>query len=285
MNRSWRGWNGRGVGPVTGLLVLLATFSNPAHSQTPTLEEGREQLDAGRWGRAISTFRWITRDQPGNGEAFMGLAEGLVGKADFEAALEALTAAAMLPRVAPLALYRRGCLLSDLGDTDGALESLNHAMRSGFSDRAAMSAEPALVRLRADPRFRLPSGHEERSLVLPSGETLRYLLVLPPHFQASRAYPVLVALGPGTQTLAAATFVLDNFVGEQAAQLGWVVAAPEAPAAGWLDADGGAAFGALLGELSRRFRVEGDRLHLMGNGNGAYTALALAPGSVDRLHR
>lgn len=265
------------------LFLLVALLGAPAVAQRPTLEEASDQLARQRWGKAVGSFRWITREEPGDGRAWLGLAEALRGKGDRRGALEALEEAVARPRVAPQALFLRGVLLAEQGDLDGALASLDQAVRSGFHDADRMAAEPALEPLMSDRSFRRPLGHEARSAIV-EGSELQYLLATPQGFQESRTYPVLVALGPGRQDLEAGRYLLTHFVGEQAVQMGWVVAAPEAPASGWTGAGGVEAFAAFLDELERLVRPEGGKFHLVGSGNGAYSGFSVAQANAARLH-
>jgi len=266
------------------LLAVLLLLAVPGSARAQELEQANDLLARQRWGKAVSSFRWITREEPTNGQAWLGLAEALRGKGDLPGALEAAAQAAERPRVAPQALYLRGCLLAEQGSREEALAALEGAVRIGFNDATRMAAEPALEALRTDPAFRLPQGHEERSATLAGGGFLQYLLAVPKGFRASRTYPVLVALGPGAQTLEAARFLLTYFVGEQAVQAGWVAAAPEAPQGGWTGASGIDAFESFLDELERQVRPEGGRFHLVGSGNGAYSGFVLAQLAAERVH-
>lgn len=263
------------------LLWLLGAC--PASSQVPAVEEGQALLERERWGKATTAFRQIVRQDPENGEAWLGLLRAQRGKGDLASALETSETAIAFLGFEADAYYERGCVLAEMGEVDEAIAALRMALVSGFADRDAMVAEPALTELSYDPRFRRPSPRREKTLQVSGAPVLRYLVTEPGELDRQRAYPVLVALGHGRQDLQSARFLLDRFVGEQAAQLGWVVIAPEAPPQGWESPSGEAAFAALLDEVSDSYHLEQDKLFLLGNGHGAASALALAMTAPDLL--
>jgi pimeloyl-ACP methyl ester carboxylesterase len=262
------------------LLWLLGVW--PATPQVSSLEEGQDLLERGRWGKATTTFRQILRQDPESDEAWLGLVRAQRGKGDLAGALESSEIAIGFLGIEADAYYERGCVLAAMGEADEAITALRTALTSGFADRHAMVEEPALTELSYDPRFRRPSPRREK--ILQAGDlTLRYLVTEPAELDPNHAYPVLVAIGHGRQDLGSARFLLDKFVGEQAAQLGWVVIAPEAPRDGWAGAAGEMILEALLDEVADNYRLERDKFFLLGNGQGAASALHLALTVPDRL--
>ncbi len=66
-------------------------------------------------------------------------------------------------------------------------------------------------------------------LEMDDGTTIRYALVLPDGFDASKTYPAFLALPPGPQKEGSVDWGLASFGGEAAARRGWIVVSPIAP--------------------------------------------------------
>ena len=63
-------------------------------------------------------------------------------------------------------------------------------------------------------------------LKMDDGTTIRYALVLPDGFEASKTYPAFLALPPGPQKEGSVDWGLESFGGEAAARRGWIVVSP-----------------------------------------------------------
>ncbi|MGE3167107.1 MAG: nuclear transport factor 2 family protein [Planctomycetota bacterium] len=120
---------------------------------------------------------------------------------------------------------------------------------------------------------------EFRELQLPGGLTLRCAVVLPPGFDASRSYPVLLGLPPGDQSERMVIAGLARYWGREAASRGWVVISPAAPAGQSFVREGASLIPDLVTVAHTLFRAEGGRLHLAGVSNGGRSAFRAA---IDR---
>jgi len=131
-----------------------------------------------------------------------------------------------------------------------------------------------------------PIEPEYRELTLEDGSTLAYAVALPEGFDASKYYPLLLAMPPGPQNREMVRAGLDRYWGRQATSRGWVVVSPVAPE-GQLFFRGGERFlPALIRRLRIDFRIEENRIHLAGASNGGLSAFRIAiaqPGEFRSL--
>ena len=109
-----------------------------------------------------------------------------------------------------------------------------------------------------------------------TGTTVHYKVVLPNGYDPGKAYPGILALGGGPQTIDTVDRVLTrNFRGE-AEKRGYIVIAPAAPA-GQLFFDGGAR---IVPEFLRMvladYKIQDGRFHIAGPSNGGIAAFHVA---------
>jgi hypothetical protein len=64
------------------------------------------------------------------------------------------------------------------------------------------------------------------------GTTVHYKVILPPHYDAAKAYPGILAFGGGSQTMQIVEGTITRFWREQAEQRGYIVILPAAPTSG-----------------------------------------------------
>lgn len=131
------------------------------------------------------------------------------------------------------------------------------------------------------------TARDRRVLNLDSGGVLRYAIVLPDNFHASKPVPVLLALPPGAQDEKMVEAGLRMYWEREARARGWVVVSPEAPDGKPFTGTGSdgflAAVPALLDDLSKSITIEGNRVHLAGVSNGGRAAFRLAVSIPDRF--
>ena len=120
------------------------------------------------------------------------------------------------------------------------------------------------------------------TLKTPVGE-LRYQLVLPPNFDATKSYPTLLALPPGPQTEAMVSASLPMWSIE-AAKRGWVVIAPAAPEGKLFVREGVDAIKPMLEAAGKTVKFAGGRVHVAGISNGGRSAFHFAAKSPWLVH-
>jgi poly(3-hydroxybutyrate) depolymerase len=109
-----------------------------------------------------------------------------------------------------------------------------------------------------------------------AGTTVHYKVVLPNGYDPGKAYPAILALGGGPQTMNTVDGVLTrNFRGE-AEKRGYIVIAPAAPD-GQLFFEGGARiFPEFLKMVLADYKIEGGKFHIAGPSNGGIAAFHVA---------
>lgn len=120
---------------------------------------------------------------------------------------------------------------------------------------------------------------EVRSLALPDGGTMDYVLWLPDDFEAERSYPLLLALPPGSQNLEMVGAGLGYW--RSGPQRDWVVVSPAAPGGRLFFRGAEAHIAALLDEIAETVTIEG--VHLAGISNGGRSAFRIARLDPDRF--
>ena len=105
-----------------------------------------------------------------------------------------------------------------------------------------------------------------------NGHTIDYALILPAHFDKSKAYPVLLALPPGDQSRQMVEAGLDSYWETEAKRRGWVVISPSAPSGESFYTGLDQELPPLLDEVAHSVLFEGGKVHLAGISNGGLSA-------------
>ena len=116
-----------------------------------------------------------------------------------------------------------------------------------------------------------------------NGHTIDYALVLPDHFDKSKAYPVLLALPPGDQSRQMVEAGLNFYWEAEAKRRGWVVISPAAPSGENFYTGLEQELPHLLDEVAQSVRVEGGKVHLAGISNGGLSAYRVITEFPDRF--
>ena len=116
-----------------------------------------------------------------------------------------------------------------------------------------------------------------------NGHTIDYALILPDHFDKSKAYPVLLALPPGDQSRQMVEAGLNFYWEAEAKRRGWVVISPAAPSGENFYSGLERELPYLLDEVARSVRVEGGKVHLAGVSNGGLSAYRVITEFPDRF--
>jgi len=108
------------------------------------------------------------------------------------------------------------------------------------------------------------------------GTTVHYKVVVPPGYDASRAYPTVLAFPPGGQDMRLVDGSLARNYRPEAERRGYIVVIPAAPDGEYFFDKGAQAFPGFLDQILRDYNVQGGKLHVAGNSNGGLSAFHIA---------
>ena len=131
----------------------------------------------------------------------------------------------------------------------------------------------SLVTLLVAPAAQAETLEKSRSV---GGVTVHYKVVLPAGYDASKAYPAILALGGGPQTMNTVDGVLTRNLRTEAEKRGYIVVAPAAPD-GQLFFEGGARIiPEFLKGILADYKIQDGKFHVAGPSNGGIAAFHLA---------
>ena len=109
-----------------------------------------------------------------------------------------------------------------------------------------------------------------------AGFTVEYKVVLPDGYDATKAYPGIIAFGGGPQTMNTVDGILTRNFKADAEKRGYIVVAPAAPD-GELFFEGGARiFPEFLKMILADYKIQDGKFHIAGVSNGGISALHIA---------
>jgi hypothetical protein len=268
---------GRLAAALVAMLAVAPGAASPqAVAPSSPLTEAESLLEQGRAKEAVVLAKTAVEEQPQNGHAWFLLARATHAAGDFDDAIKAGHRASEFAAVRASAFYNLACAYALRGDKESALKALLGAKRAGFADRDQMAQDPDLATLRDDPRFVLPVQREYFTLKLSDGSELPFSVDLPVDFDPKRAYPVLIAPGPGKKVEGDWGGL---YWGEDTSQRGWM--AVESTAFLLTDPIGATAL--LLDEVARRYQVEGGKFHFACYGPSSGPAFGAAMAYPQRV--
>jgi poly(3-hydroxybutyrate) depolymerase len=106
--------------------------------------------------------------------------------------------------------------------------------------------------------------------------TVQYKVVLPPAYDATKAYPGVIALGGGPQTMNTVDGILTRNFRAEAEKRGYIVVAPAAPEGELFFEDGALIFPEFLKMLLADYRIQDGKFHIAGPSNGGIASLHVA---------
>jgi predicted esterase len=245
-----------------------APVQNTPPAAKPPIILAEEALDQNRTKDAVKFAQQAVEQEPG-GHAWFVLARAQQADGNLDAAIDAGHRAATFASVRASAYYNLACAYAARGNREDAFKALTGAKRAGFADRDLMAKDRDLAPLRGDARFVLPAERNFFTLKLKNGTDLPFSVDLPVNYDPAKAYPVLVAPGQGRKIEGSWGGL---FWGEDTSQRGWI--AVESPAL--LTEDPMGTNAELFDEIARRYKIEGDRFHLVGYGPSSAAAFAVA---------
>jgi poly(3-hydroxybutyrate) depolymerase len=108
------------------------------------------------------------------------------------------------------------------------------------------------------------------------GTTVRYKVVLPNGFDSARAYPAVLALGGGPQTMNTVDGVLNRNLRAEAEKRGYLVVAPAAPDDQLFFEDGARIFPEFLKMILADYKIQDGKFHIAGPSNGGIASFHVA---------
>lgn len=108
------------------------------------------------------------------------------------------------------------------------------------------------------------------------GTTVHYKVVLPNGYDPAKAYPGILALGGGPQTMNTVDGVLDRNLRAEAEKRGYIVIAPAAPDGQLFFEDGARIFPEFLKMILADYKIQDGRFHIAGPSNGGIAAFHVA---------
>jgi poly(3-hydroxybutyrate) depolymerase len=108
------------------------------------------------------------------------------------------------------------------------------------------------------------------------GTTVHYKIVLPNGYDPAKAYPAILALGGGPQTMNTVDNILNRNFRAEAEKRGYVVVAPAAPDGQLFFQGGDRIFPEFLKMILEDYKIQDNKFHIAGVSNGGIAALYVA---------
>jgi poly(3-hydroxybutyrate) depolymerase len=109
-----------------------------------------------------------------------------------------------------------------------------------------------------------------------SGVTVHYKIVLPTDYDSTKAYPGIVALGGGPQTMNTVDGILSRNFRVEAEKRGYIVVAPAAPDGQLFFENGVRIFPEFLKMILADYKIQDGKFHIAGPSNGGIAAFHVA---------
>ncbi len=111
------------------------------------------------------------------------------------------------------------------------------------------------------------------------GVTVHYKIVLPSGYDAAKAYPGIIALGGGPQTMNTVDGILSRNFRAEAEKRGYIVVAPAAPDGELFFENGARIFPEFLKIILADYKIQDAKFHIAGPSNGGIAAFHVAAAS------
>jgi poly(3-hydroxybutyrate) depolymerase len=108
------------------------------------------------------------------------------------------------------------------------------------------------------------------------GTTVHYKVVLPKNYDASKAYPGVLAFGGGPQTMNVVDSVIDRNFRDEAEKRGYIVVVPAAPNDQLFFEGGERIFPEFLKQILAEYKIQDNKFHIAGPSNGGIAAFHVA---------
>jgi poly(3-hydroxybutyrate) depolymerase len=108
------------------------------------------------------------------------------------------------------------------------------------------------------------------------GFTVAYKVVLPTGYDPAKAYPGIIALGGGPQTMNTVDSILMRNFRAEAEKRGYIVIAPAAPNGQLFFEEGARIFPEFLKQILADYKIQDGKFHIAGPSNGGIAAFHVA---------
>ena len=109
-----------------------------------------------------------------------------------------------------------------------------------------------------------------------NGLEVHYKVLLPDGYTPDRAYPAVLAFGPGAQTMVMVETALARYWGTEAKHRGYIVISPAATEGRPFLGEGGRIFPEFLDMILHDYKVQSGKMHIAGLSNGGAIAFHVA---------
>ena len=106
--------------------------------------------------------------------------------------------------------------------------------------------------------------------------TVHYKTVLPNGYDQAKAYPAILALGGGPQTMNTVDSILNRNFQAEAEKRGYIVIAPAAPDGQLFFEEGARIFPEFLEMILSDYKIRNNKFHIAGGSNGGIAAFHVA---------
>ena len=106
--------------------------------------------------------------------------------------------------------------------------------------------------------------------------TVHYKVVLPNGYDPAKAYPGILALGGGPQTMNTVDNILNRNFRAEAEKRGYIVVAPAAPDGDLFFEDGARIFPEFLKGIQADYKIQDNKFHIAGPSNGGIASFHVA---------
>lgn len=108
------------------------------------------------------------------------------------------------------------------------------------------------------------------------GLKLTYDVLLPPHYDPARSYPVVLVFAGGPQLLRMAKSTIETDWRAEAEKRGYIVISPGTPDGSLFFQNADRVFPGFLDAIRKQYKVAGGKLHIAGHSNGGISAFHVA---------
>lgn len=109
-----------------------------------------------------------------------------------------------------------------------------------------------------------------------AGATVHYKLILPKDYDESKAYPAILALPPGPQTMDMVLTTVERNWSAEAQKRGYIVIVPAAPGGQLFFEGGSRVFPEFIEQMLKTYKIKDGKFHIAGMSNGGLSAFFIA---------